>query len=150
MERKIKIEKTVDLATAECQIFARYWENSEINGVEDDASSPKMPCVESVEHFYYGQKKLAWCPIIDLDNGRILNWSQGNVAKIHYKSCDENVVVIKDRNGEEVKDYTGYVPNFLDPYRDGYGDYVIMGIDSNGYIRDFDNDLDDILDDEED
>ena len=77
MERKIKIEKTVDLATAECRIFARYWEDSELNGVEDDASSPKMPCVESVEHFCYGQKKLAWCPIIDLDNGRVLNWCRG-------------------------------------------------------------------------
>lgn len=150
MERKIKIEKTVDLATAECQIFARYWEDSELNGVEDDASNPEMPCVESVGHFYYGKKKLAWCPIIDLDNGRILNWCRGDVAKIHYKSCDGNVVVIKDRNGEEVKDYTGYVPRFLDPYREGYGDYVIMEIDSNGYIRDFDNDLDDIFDDEED
>ena len=149
MERKIKIEKTVDLATAECQIFARYWEDSEINGVEDDANNPKMPCVESVEHFYYGQKKLAWCPIIDLDNGRILNWCRGEVAKIHYKSCDENVVVIKDRNGEEIKKYTGYVPRFLDPCREGFGDYVIMEIDSNGYIRDFDNDLDDIFDDEE-
>lgn len=150
MERKIKIGKTVDLAIAECQIFARYWEDSEINGVEDDANNPKMPCVESVEHFYDGTKKLAWCPIIDLDNGRIMNWSQGNVAKIHYKSCDENVVVIKDRNGEVVKDYTGYVPRFLDPCREGYGDCVIMEIDSNGYIRDFDNGLDDIFGDEED
>ena len=46
------------------------------------------------------------------------------------------MVIIKDRNGEEVKDYTGYVPRFLDPYRDGYGD--------------FDNDLDDIFSDDED
>lgn len=150
MKQKIKIEITVGLAIAECQIFARYWEDSEINGVEDDANNPKMPCVESVEHFYYGEKILAWCPIIDLDNGRILNWSRGYVTKIHYKSCDENVVVIKDLNGEVVKHYTGYVPRFLDPYRDGYGDYVIMEIDSNGYIRDFDNCLDDIFDDEED
>lgn len=148
MEKKIKIEKTIDFATAECQIFARYWEDSEINGVEDDAENPKMPCVYEVDHFYYGKKQLAWCPIIDLDNGRILNWSKGNVAKMHYKSCDENVVVIKDRDGNEVQDYTGYVPNFLDPYHDGYGDYVIMDIDENGFIKDFDNDLDDMFEED--
>lgn len=150
MNKTIKVEKEFDLAAAECQIFARYWEDSKLNGVEDDSENPKMPCVENVEHFYYGKKQLAWCPIIDLDNGRILNWPIGEVAKIHYKSCDENVVIIKDRHGEEVKRYEGYVPRFLDPYRDGFGDYVIMEIDSNGYIRDFDNDLDDIFDDEED
>lgn len=148
MEKKIKIEKTCDLATAECQIFARYWEDSELNGVRDDALHPKMPCVAEVDHFYYGKKQLAWCPIIDLDNGRILNWPKGNTAKIHYKSCDENVVVIKDRGGNEVQDYTGYVPNFLDPYHDGFGDYVIMNIDENGYIKDFDNNLDDIFEED--
>lgn len=148
MEKKIKIEKTYDIATVECQIFARYWEDAELNGVVDNDQHPKMPCVAEVDHFFDGKKQLAWCPIIDLDNGHILNWSKGDVAKIHYKSCDENVVVIKDRNGEEVNDYTGYVPNFLDPYRDGYGDYVIMEVDSNGYIRDFDSNLDDILEED--
>ena len=150
MKKKIKIEKEVDLATAECQIFARYWEDSEINGVNDDASNPKMPCVEMVEHFYYKKPQLAWCPIIDLDNGRILNWSQGNVAKTHYKSCDENVIRIVSAEGEAVKEYCNYVPRFLCPKENGFGDYVIMDIDENGFIQNFKADLDDIFNDEED
>lgn len=149
MKKKIKIEKEVDLALAECQIFARYWEDSEVNGVEDDAENPKMPCVESVEHFYHKRKELAWCPIIDLDLGLIMNWPQGETASIHYKSCDENVIRIIDADGNVVKEYCGYVPQFLYPKENGYGDYVIMDIDQNGYIRDFDNCLDDIFREED-
>lgn len=150
MKQTIKVEKEFDLATAECQIFSRYWEDAELNGIREDAEKPKMPGVCPVKHFFYDKKQLAWCPVIDLDRGCIINWPVGNVAKIHYKSCDENRIVIRDRHGDLVKDYEGYVPRFLDPYRDGFGDYVIMEIDSNGYIRYFDNNLDDIFDDEED
>lgn len=150
MKKKIKIEKEVDLALAECQIFARYWEDAWINGVEDDAENPKMPCVEKVEHFCYKTPRLAWCPVIDLDLGLIMNWPQGETASIHYKSCDENVIRIIDADGNVVKEYCGYVPQFLYPKENGYGDYVIMDIDQNGYIRDFDNCLDDIFGDEED
>lgn len=107
MERKIKIEKTIDLATAECQIFARYWEDSELNGVEDDETDPKMPCVESVEHFHYCKKQLAWCPIIDLDNGRILNWCRGEVtAELAFKEGANYVyeLPLSDRLTSEEKE----------------------------------------------
>lgn len=143
MKDEIKIEKEVDLSMAECQIFARYWEDSEINGVEDDAENPKMPCIEKVDG------ELAWCPVIDLDNGLIMNWPQGTTASIHYKSCDENVIRIFDADCNEVKRYEGYVPKFLSPKEDGWGDYVIMDIDQNGYIQNFKADLDDIFREEE-
>lgn len=42
-------QQEIDLAVAECWIHARYWEDSMVNGVEDDAENPKMPLVE--EHF---------------------------------------------------------------------------------------------------
>lgn len=143
MKKTIKIEKDIDIAIAECQVFARYWEDSELNGAEDDADNPKMPCVENVDG------ELAWCPVINLDNGKILNWIDGETAKIHYKSCDENRVELIDRECGVVKEYEGYVPNILDPHREGCADYVIMEIDSNGYIVDFDNDIDDILNSED-
>lgn len=44
-------------------------------------------------------------------------------------------------------DYQQWRINEIADRIEGYGDYVIMVIDSNGYIRDFDNDLDDIFDD---
>lgn len=60
---KIKVLQDVDLAVAECWIHARYWEDSEINGVEDNSENPQMPCIE--EHL--GES--AWHIIINLDNG---------------------------------------------------------------------------------
>lgn len=150
MKRKIRVEKEFDIAVAECEVFARYWEDSDIDGIDDDAENPKMPCVSVTKHFHHGKKQLAWCPVIDLDRGCILNWPVGRTASIHYKSCDENRVVLRDRNGDIVKDYNGYVPKILDPHRDVCDDYVIMEVDSNGYIMDFDNNLDDIFSDDED
>ena len=89
---KVKVDQEVDLAFAECWVYARYWEDSDVNGVEDDAQNPKMPFVE--EHL--GKK--AWHIKIDLDNGQICNWPQGTTARIHYKSVDSNDVNILDRN----------------------------------------------------
>lgn len=149
MKKKIKVEQGIDLATAECYVFARYWEDSEVNGVEDDAKSPKMPCVRMVQNPWTKRDTLAWCPIIDLDTGQITNWQKGVKASIHYKSCDENLIVINDRNSDFFKEYEGYVPSFLYPKECGYGDYVIMDIDENGYIQDFDNNLDDIFGEDE-
>ena len=149
MKRNILVEQEIEISLAVCQIFARYWEDSEVNGVEDDAEHPKMPCIENVEDFYYNKLQLAWCPIIDLDKGQICNWPKGTTAKIHYKSCDENVVELLDSNRNTIKEYEGYVPKFLCPKEDGWGDYVIMDIDEDGFIKDFNNNIDDIFEDNE-
>lgn len=142
MKRYIKTVQEVELAAAECWIHARYWEDSEVNGVEDDAENPKMPLIE--EHL--GEK--AWHIIINLNNGQICNWPQGTTASIHYKSCDENYIdILNDRLGV-IKEYEGYVPNILCPKKNGYGDYVIMDIDENGFIQNFDPNLDDIFEEE--
>lgn len=143
MKKTIKIEQEIELAGAECWIHPRYWEDSEINGVEDDAENPKMPLIE--EHI--GEK--AWHIIINLDNGQIGNWPKDTTASIHYKSCDDNYIDILDDQLGIVKYYTGYVPNFLCPKENGYGDYVIMDIDENGFIQGFNNNLDDIFEEDE-
>lgn len=149
MKKKIKIEKEVDLAVAECLVYARYWEDSEVNGVEDNETNPKMPCVDMTHNIWNDRDELAWCPIIDLDTGQITNWQKGVKASIHYKSVDENLIFIKTRAGDIAKKYEGYVPKFLCPKEKGYGDYVIMDIDENGFIQDFDNELDDIFEEDE-
>lgn len=145
MKRKIKVEQEIDLAIADCTIFARDWEDSEINGVEDDADNPQMPCVIIADE---DKRQLAWCPVVNLDNGQITNWQKGVTASIHYKSCDENCIHILDRECNVVKEYEGYVPCFLCPKANGFGDYVIMDIDENGFIQNFNNNLDDVFDDE--
>lgn len=78
-----------------------------------------------------------WCPIIELETGKITNWEQGKTAEIHYKVCDECNYSIDDINGEEVIHRECYVPDFLCPKESGYGDYIIMDIDENGMIKDF-------------
>lgn len=143
---KIKIEeRELDLAIAKCCIYPLCWDTSEINDMMDNGDVPKMPCVKELE-----KGTFAWCPIINLDNGQIINWEKGVRANIHYKSVDENYIDILDTASNVVKNYEGYVPDILDPHHEGYGDYVIMEVDSNGYIVDFDNNLDDIFNNEED
>jgi len=141
MKRTIKVEKEVNIVAADCRIYARYWEDSEINGMEDDAENPQMPFICA-----NNKGKKYWNPIIMLDTGKIANWPQGVTADIHYKSCDDNEIdLISDVDAGIVKEYEGYVPEFLCPEEDGYGDYVIMHIDENGYIRNFKPDIDDLF-----
>ncbi|TGY80904.1 hypothetical protein [Lepagella muris] len=143
MKKKIKVEEEIDLAGAECWIHPRHWSTSEINGVEDDDDNPQMPLIQ--EHL--GEK--AWHIIVNLDTGQICNWPQGTKASIHYKSVDENYIHILDDRLGIVEEYEGYVPDFLCPKENGYGDYVIMDIDENGFIQNFNNNLDDIFDNED-
>lgn len=145
MKRKIKVMQEFDLAVADCFIYPRRWKTSKVNGIEDNNDDPKMPCINKDKH-----GELCWNPIINLDNGQIVNWQKGTTASIHYKSVDGNYVDIIDRNTDTIKEYEGYVPKFLCPKEDGWGDYVIMDIDENGFIQDFNNNLDDIFQDRDD
>jgi hypothetical protein len=53
--------------------------------------------------------------------------------KIHMKVCDGFQAILEDVDGEEVKEYEGYVPGFMPD--DHYGDYLILDIDiDNGQI----------------
>lgn len=47
--------------------------------------------------------------------------------KIHMKVRDEFSCLIEDQDGEELKDYEGYVPDFIPGQH--YGDYLILHID---------------------
>lgn len=143
MKQTITVKHDVEITTAECEILARYFEDACVDGVPDDSEHPVMPCVKSLD--CYKRKVMAWCPVINLDEGRITNWTKGVTASIHYKSCDENTVTLFSDEGNPVKVYEGYVPKFLSPKENGYGDYVIMDIDGEGYIKDFKPYLDDMF-----
>lgn len=117
----------------------RYWEDSEINGVEDNPKDPKMPCIgerpdDSPCTISNG---LFWQPIIDVETGQIINWEKDIVADIHYKVCDECGITIL-KNGNILYKDEDYVPDFLCPKEKGYGDYIIMDVDNDGFIKDWD------------
>lgn len=78
---------------------------------------------------------------IDLENGAILNWKKGNVLQTHYKVCDQCNYLLLDKNHDCLinlnENNFWYVPEFLDFTKDSYGDYLILDIDENGKIIDF-------------
>ena len=107
----------------------RYWEDTKVNGEYDDSNNPKMPCADG-EY---------WKPIIDAKTGQIINWTPGIVASTHYKVCDECELRIDKGNVTLFFD-EDYVPDFLCPKDEGYGDYIIMDINKDGFIKDWTKD----------
>jgi hypothetical protein len=135
MQVKVKQVVVLDATTILVNANVRYWEDGYIDGVRDDADCPNMPCAVK------GDKGYRWMPIIDIEIGQIRNWREGTTAEIRYKVCDEFECRIIDEKGGErclITDFEGYVPNFMSPKDCGYGDYIIMDIDENGYIQDWD------------
>ena len=135
MKVKVKREVVMDATTILVNTYVRYWEDTDVNGQPDDCDVPKIPCaVKSDCGDYY------WKPIIDIETGQILNWQQGVTAKVFYKVCDEFACkVIEQVAGitNLIKDYEGYVPDFMCPSGEPDGDYIVMDINGNGYIQDW-------------
>jgi len=128
MKAKIKIEKEVEIKTLLVDAGVRYWEDGSINGV-DDLHGDLIPCKEMDR----------WKLNIDIDSGIITNWKKGVTADVHYKVCDDGIYHLLDSEGNTVLTKDGYVPNILDLYRESYGDYIVVKIDENGKIENWNN-----------
>jgi hypothetical protein len=112
----------------------RYWEDAIINDIADETGQ-LTPCRDGDN----------WCPIIDVETGTIKNWATGTYADMHFKVCDECGVKLIGENDEvlyECED--GYVPKVLCPNENGYGDYIIMTIDGDGVISNWNPTFEDI------
>jgi hypothetical protein len=129
----VRTEK-VQVTKLKVEADVRYWEDAEVNGISDDDGT-LIPC----------RVGDAWCPIIDLETGKIADWPENTIASIHYKVCDAGRYALLDDDGNEVCAKDGYVPAIMCPAENGYGDYIIMKVGSDGVILNFDgSDLDDI------
>ena len=132
MKATIKIEKEVELKTLIVKAQRRYAEDATVNGVEDK-DGDLMPCMQGE----------MWCPVIDIEEGRIVNWPKGTTASVHYKVCDAGSYYLEDNNGVTALSIEGdYVPKMMCPKENGYGDYIIMDIDENGVIANWKQTLD--------
>lgn len=146
---EVYISKPVkyDVKTIVVKATVRYPEDAEFieeklddqnipynNYINDDDENPKMPFIE-IEYDNFGRKRFYWQPTIDIENGLIINWPEGVKAHVFYKVCDEFECTIYDRSGNEVLYYEGYVPDFMAIEDEGYGDYIDMFVDENGYIN---------------
>ena len=137
----------------------RYYKDSIVNGENDiswdeqkEGVKPRMPCVVKREgENIKPEDSWDWSLEIDAEHGVILNWPKGNTAQVHYKVCDD-CHADYFLNGKKICDNEkdGYVPDFLCPADSGYGDYIIMDINEEGQIADWNKiDFDDWVFDNE-
>ena len=138
MNYEIKVEQEFDAKYLHVSAGVRYWEDAAVCG-EEDTEGDKIPC----------RNEDRWCPIINIESGNIVNWEIGKSARIHYKCCDDFECALEDANNNIFSKYDGYVPDFMCPGDEGYGDYIIMNIDELGNILGWEFDTEIFTDDEE-
>lgn len=140
---KITISKPIEYDAKYIQVDAgvRYWQDSTVNGIrdtdcDDTYNAPTIPCAEYVgkQNLINSGEDWRWRPLIDIEIGQVVNWRKGVTANLHYKVCDDFYCDILDEDKGVIASYNGYVPNVMCPSDDGYGDYIIMSIDDNGFI----------------
>lgn len=125
-----------------------------INGM-DDGNGVLTPCLflrtkeirarikewpqEAADISHHIIYELRWEPSIEVDMGRIRNWKPGVTASIHLRVVDRCFVHLHDYDNDRhwATDGEWYVPEFLYPKENGYGDFINMDIDGNGYIKDW-------------
>lgn len=125
---KIKTYVEKEIKYFRAVMGVRYWEDATINGKDalDDGSDTPLKVGDY------------WTLDIDVDTGQILNWPEGTAMDTHYKVCDDGSYFILDSDFNEIEKFHEiYVPSVLYPKARGYGDYVILDIDKNGYIKDW-------------
>ena len=135
---KVIIDKPVEVnfTRLKISIGVRHWEYARVNG-EEDTNGDYIPLRDGDN----------WCPIINIDTGMIENWEKGKTAEVHYKCCDDGEYWLIADDGFELKYPKYHVPKILDLTGEGFGDYVIMNIDSQGEICNWNgsNDIRDFL-----
>lgn len=137
---KVKIKKLVEIEilTLEVSAGVRYWEDATVNG-EEDTHGDLVPCRN-------GDR---WKPVIEIETGKIINWTHGTSATIHYKVCDDGVYSLQNEHGVAEVEFDGYVPKTLCPADRGYGDYIIMNIDEEGVIAGWKFNINDFINSED-
>ena len=151
--RTIKTEQ--DIKYLKATMGVRYWVDCDysddngktwnLNFEDTDEESERImkltPCVVKKDIGY--NESNYWEIIIDLDEGKVLNWKDGFCLYTSYKVCDDGEYVFLDKDMNEVVNITKeykqyYVPDFLSIEDSGYGDYVNININGDGSIQHFD------------
>lgn len=114
----------------------RHCEDASVNGSDDISDKSmklgvvaKMPCMNIEDGNYY------WTPVIDMTTGQITNWRKGTTAITYYKVVDECSLMYETSDGVQSDWNEDYVPDFLCPDENGYGDYMYLTIDADGFIQ---------------
>jgi hypothetical protein len=142
MKVTVKKEEEINVKYFCGSIDVRYWEDADINGIDDisyeeqkEGAKPRMPLVVENPNARYNDEKWLWEIKINLETGNIEGWPAGNKAHVHYKVCDQGIYWLEDENGNEIHRIDCYVPHLLEIGDDcPDGDYIIITIDENGHI----------------
>lgn len=126
MELTVKVEKTINVAAVRVVLPVKY-------GDED------MP------YDFPFRKGEQWEIVIDVDTGKIRDWPQGLAYELSMKVTDGGSYYLLDEKGEVVaareQSYVlGMIPG-------SYGDYVLLHINPDGTIGNWDADRYDIVND---
>lgn len=153
MKVNVKKPVEVDLDKIIVEAGVRYWVDckySEDNGntwieaendddITDAEFKKHIPFIERKDIGY--KESDYWCITIDINEGKVLNWPKGYCLNTWFKVCDDGLYQVIDIDGNVVWDSmkTGYyyVPGFLCIDDEGYGDYMDLTIDGEGYIKDW-------------
>ena len=120
--------KIIDLALLLLYVRPDNWTDTLVNGIRDTVNGDNIPCRE--EDF--------WCPIIDIDEGIIVNWRKGTTASVHYRLPYGIIYDVTDEGGEIIVDNSiSSVPSTLCIGTSENRDTIIMDIDENGVIKDW-------------
>lgn len=146
MKIKCKAITEIDVSRVKCYLFARYWEDSDVSindnefvEVEEDGSNlPQSMLLDySPEITSYKGFEGDKCFYMDInpETGHIDNWEEGYALNIHWKVVDQGIYeYINDKNEVILKLDCEYCPDYLAIEDSGYGDYIIMKVDKNGNI----------------
>ena len=135
-----------DVRYLRIDVGPRYWEDAEVNGEEDISYEAQKKGVKPLMPFAVFSEKDAkrcvsdsyrWQLDIDLKELKIVDWPIGTTARPFYKVCDDGTYYLLDENKNVLDKKDCYVPEFLSYLEYGYGDYIDMAIDENGYLIEF-------------
>lgn len=143
MNIKVTIPQTINAQQLHCYIGALYWDACFSGRQDDEGGTIAHEVFEDRIEQYGGCDYLHL--VIDLDEGKILDWPKDLTAEFRYKSWDNNRFILTGRSdtGEYIwigteKGITEYVigPDFMNDC----GDYFCMSVNELGEIQNYDKD----------
>lgn len=160
----MKIQSEFNIDKVICDIDVRYyvscsfskdngetWEDDfEDDDESDDYVRSQLPCMNKVRYLHKSiwsdketwKERQDWCPVIDVNEGKVLDWTPGFILRTHFKVCDQGIYVYS--NYDETQQIVStdcneyYVPEWLCDWDNGYGDYIFIQINGDGSIENWD------------
>lgn len=160
----MNIQKAFNIDKVICDIDVRYyvdcsfskdngktWEKDfDDNDESDEYVKSQLPCMKNVKFIKrsilsgkeHEEERVDWCPTIDVNEGKVLDWTPGFVLRTHFKICDKGVYVYS--NYDESSQIVSidcdlyYVPSWLCDWDSGHGDYMYIQINGDGTIENWD------------